>query len=147
LNDAEQILEQAFLVVGVLVIELCQVFPNHLLPLLHAKRVGDPSVFPPEPAGMIADQFGVKGAMADHQVHHQLQAQCASLLRHALEFGRRFGRAGSVHEERVQSEIIFDRVKAPGISGVLDGIDEDPVETHLRRADQVRLPIPDVSRE
>ena len=132
---------------GVLVIELCQVFPNHLLPVLHAKGVDDPSVFLPEPAGMFGDQIRVEGAMADHQIHHQLQAQCLRVLGHALELGRRFGRAGSIHEERIQPEIIFDRVKAPGISGVLDGIDEDPVEAHLRRTVQVRFPIPDASSQ
>ena len=147
LNDTKQILKQALFVLGVFVIELRQVFPHHLLLVLDAERMGDPSVFSPEPAGVFGDQRRVEGAMADDQVHHELQVQRLRFSGHALEPGEGLGRAGPIDKEGIQSEVIFDRVKALGMSGKLDGVEENPVETHFRGADQVRLPIPEISGE
>ncbi len=142
MHHFEYVLEEAFLVLGVLVIELGQIAPHHLFLVLEGKGMGDPALgLPFEPGRVFLRQGRVHRAVADHQVHHHLETQLFSGPGpgpHLLPFALL---APGGKEQGVDFEVVLDGIQAAGFAGLLDRIDEYPIKPHAGGPLQMRLPV------
>lgn len=123
-----------------LMIELGKIAPDDLFSIVHAEWMGDAFAFFDEPLGMLFEQSGIVGAMIDDQIDDHAESETLGLAHDLAQlFLRRFGRAG-IQQPRIDLKIVFDGIKAAGASELLNGIYEDPVESHICRSFQMRLP-------
>ena len=98
------------------------------------------------PFRVLLEQVGIVSAVIDDQVYHQAQAQPIRLRNHGADLV--FRRLRAFRAQRlVNREIILDGIEASGISRFLDGVDENPVETHFSRIGQMRLPMIECPRQ
>src|ERR1035438_2579089 len=138
---AEAIMIQPFRVVRVPVIELGQIYPDDLLAVVLAGRVRDLAIrASQEPFRMLARQAGIDGGVIDDEVDHHLQPPSTSGGSHLADLF--IGRRGAVRvqQDRVDLEIVGNRIETAGGARLLDGIDEHPVKAHRRRPGEMLAP-------
>ena len=85
----------------------------------------------PEPLRMLRDQHRILGRVIDHEVHHHGDAPLRRGPGEALEQPLRVGAVR--REQGVQAIVVLDRVQAAGEAGIVERVDEDPVEAPSRR--------------
>src|SRR3546814_4942539 len=94
---------------------------------------------PAEPFGMLFRQNGIPGRMIDDEIHHHGET---AFFRGLDEIGQdRIGRfARSPGEERIERVVVLYGIKASREAGVVEWIQEDPIERHSGNPGEVFLP-------
>ena len=131
-----------------LVIELRQVVPDDLGAVgLDTEGIGDPAALTHEPLGMFLDQGRIDRAVVDDQIDHHRHPQPLGLGDHGAHLGIGVELAAPVDEIRVDAEIVRGRIETARAPGLLDRVDEHPVEAHGRRPLQMRRPLSEAAHE
>ncbi len=93
------------------VVQLGEIFPNHLLVMVNTKCFGNaPIRFVHKPLGVFTGEWGIDGAVIEHQVDHQLEAGGPSLVPHLAKLLFRGRGAVRVQQCGIEPEVIRDRV-------------------------------------
>ena len=89
---------------------------------------------------MVLHQGRIDGAMVDDQIDHHLQTQALRLNYRSPNLFPGGYRSLGIDEAGMEVEVVGDGIEAAGSAGLLDGIDEDPIEAHGCRPLQMGLP-------
>ena len=92
-----------------------------------------------EPLGVLLGQQRILRRVIDHEIHHHRDA---AFRGHPDELAQLLVRrvAGAVGEQRIKPVVVLHCIEAAGEAGIVDRVQEDPVEAHLHDAIEVILP-------
>src|SRR4030042_5640858 len=95
------------------------------------------------PGRMLFSQRTISRGMVDNEVHHGPEPHVNAVVQGLFQKSHAIARSALRYEIGINPVVVFDRIKAAGITGIMDRVYEQPVEAHVGSAISVRKPLRD----